>query len=80
MGKKKIIRCGDCGNTPRAIREELKSSRDWDLDSNGLLTGGNITSNRVPTGKLIALCDCGHMWRLKRMRNISEIDQSQECE
>lgn len=66
-------RCGKYGRIPSAIREEILSTLEWDMGSEGYITGEGVQQQGSPTGKLITLCDCGNMWRFKRRTNIKSL-------
>ena len=78
MAKRKKFYCGKCGNHPRTIMQETKGAFYYDLDEDGYLKDNEgMRGDGGPTGKILALCICGHMWRLKRIRNISELERKE---
>jgi hypothetical protein len=66
--------CGKCGKNPTSILEEKKLATHWDIDVNGHLTNPVDTST-VTTGKITAQCECGNIWRLRRVRSVEHLKQ-----
>ena len=71
--------CGECGRAPDTVMQEMKSSVSYQLDKDGYVIEGSEwqSSSYCPTGKLVALCICGHSWRLKRKREITELKRKE---
>jgi hypothetical protein len=78
--KRTKLRCGECGQVPVAIKHTLISYMESELDSEGYLNGECIHSETAGTGKLYALCECGHMWRIKRSRSVSDFERLGEAD
>lgn len=69
----KKIRCPKCGSMPTTFDEhwdahtiQFQMGRDGVIEEHGDLNPGDPTSVK-------ALCDCGHKWKLKGVRQITDL-------
>lgn len=69
----KKISCPKCGEMPTTLDEkwdghsiQFQMSRDGVIEADGELNPGDPTS-------VYALCNCGHEWKLKGVRQIDDL-------
>lgn len=71
MNKK--IKCPKCYKLPFMLKEIWEEHTiDFDIDVEGNISKEGVCMPGYPNG-IIAHCDCGHKWKLRKIIQINEL-------
>lgn len=72
---KKPRRCR-CGKFPRSYFEPWSSGPVFEADDQGRPSEVGDVQPGIPRGMVFASCSCGRTWRLRGVRQITEMERS----